>query len=184
MILKAIKLILGMSLLSILSSCSVLMPGHETFRCQGTDKGGICAPVDYIYANKEEIVNGSKVLATDVKNNKVSKDVVIIEKETVKQDCKYFGDRCFLGEEKTEITKEKRIPIVSLPLPSLRAEKYEKTPVPVREEALIQRVLIFPYETKKGNLIQKHFIYVVIRDGRWLSPSGEYIERKEINRGE
>jgi len=177
------KLILGVGLLSILSSCSALMPGHETFRCQGTDKGGICAPVDYIYTNREDIANGfnfSLVSGKTDKGKKISKDIVLIKKETVEQDCKYFGDRCYLGEERSKIVKERKIPVISLPLPSLKKEKYRKFPIPVREEALIQRVLIFPYETKKGNLVQKHFIYVVIRNGRWLSPSGEYIKKLEV----
>ena len=175
---KAIKFLFGIGASIFLASCSALTPGHETFRCQGTDKGGICAPVDYIYANKNQIVNGTFEKENNKnlnKNEEYSKDVVLIKKKIEEKDCALFGDKCYLGEEKIKVVKEEKIPLVSLPLPADDGI-YKKRPFPVREEALIQRVLIFPYQTREGNLVEKHFIYVVVREGRWLSPSGEEIK--------
>lgn len=175
---KAIKLLFGIGISVFLASCSALTPGHETFRCQGTDKGGVCAPVDYIYTHKSEIVNGG--INNKKTNNKkeYSKNIFLIKKEIKEEKCDLFNGRCYLGEDSRKVVKEKKIPIVSLPLP-IDDGKYKKLPVPVREEALIQRVLIFPYQTNEGNLVQKHFIYVVVREGRWLSANGEEIKKIE-----
>lgn len=41
-----------------LTGCSsILGIGHENFRCEGTDKGGVCAPVDKVYKDRHLLGN-------------------------------------------------------------------------------------------------------------------------------
>lgn len=164
----------------LLQSCSsIFAVGHENFRCQGTDKGGVCAPVDKIYENKEELLETGQISpkVEYIKGNLLTGKTTVYEVEEVAQkqntlDCPVSDEGIceLLGYKKI---KKKKIfkPIVELPLRA-KQDKYNEIPVPVREEALIQRVLVYPYVSRNGNLVSKHFLYVVVRDGRWLSPEG------------
>ena len=189
-IIRGMVLIGALASAMFLTGCSSMFAvGHENFRCQGTDKGGVCGPVDYIYEHKDELLQkniSSQVryvdgnIAVENLNGKTTvyevKEVVVNEK----------GGSCPVSDEKAcemmgykKVTKKKILkPIVELPLKA-KQDKYNKIPVPVREEALVQRVLVYPYVSKDGNLISKHFIYVVIRSGRWLSPEGIPYKKEE-----
>lgn len=126
------------SLLSaFILSCSALNVGHEEFRCQGTDKGGVCGSVDYIYENKKLLLSKEEQKTTAPGKNDKSSSVD-------------------LSPELSEVQKTGRGEIA----------------VPVRKESHIQRILVYPYRTKEDVFVGKHFIFVIVDEGRWLLPDG------------
>ena len=126
---------LAMSLVLITSSsCASLTVGHEHFRCEGTDKGGICAPTHYVYQHRKELMKEQK---PETSGQKTANNLY---QEYKKLELKDF----------------------TLYRPAGIPQK------PVRLEEQIQRVYIFPYQTKDGNLIEGHYIYTVVKPARWL----------------
>jgi type IV conjugative transfer system lipoprotein TraV len=118
----------------ISSSCASLTVGHENFRCEGTDKGGICAPTHYVYQHRKEIMKEQK---PEINGQKIA-------------------NKLYQEYKKIELKD------LTLYRPAGAPQK------PVRLEEQIQRIYIFPYQTKDGNLIEGHYIYTVVKPARWL----------------
>jgi len=124
----------------ISSSCASLTVGHENFRCEGTDKGGICAPTYYVYQHRKELMQ------EQLNGNSNSMN----------------GSSSAPGEIKKLYYEYLNVKDYSIQRPSYIPQK------PVRLEEEIQRIYIFPYKTKDGNLIEGHYIYTVVKPARWL----------------
>jgi len=61
-------------LVPVLSGCSSMLNiGHNSFRCEGTDKGGVCAPVDKVY-NERYKLGGQKDTVIDKESGKQKDD--------------------------------------------------------------------------------------------------------------
>jgi len=130
------KLLLPM--LALVSSCASLTVGHENFRCEGTDKGGICAPTYYVYQHRKELIN------EQINASKANKSAAVPNRFK-KLYYEYLNVKDY-----------------SIQRPSYIPQK------PIRLEEEIQRIYIFPYKTKDGNLIEGHYIYTVVKPARWL----------------
>ena len=124
--------------LAFFSSCASLTVGHENFRCEGTDKGGICAPTYYVYQHRNELLQKQIDSSNQWKNPTTPPKVKNLYYE-------YLNAKDY-----------------TLQRPFYLPQK------PVRLEEEIQRIWIFPYKTKDGNLIAGHYIYTVVKPARWL----------------
>ncbi len=155
--------------------------GHEDFACSASQQGGVCAGIDYVYENKEELfrgsTGGSPQGAFKFRLNS-DYDLFLIGKgKRVKlpmEECEKYCDPvdgctdedlkpCKEGKVVPEVYRLRRTP----------DREVKDVPVPVKEEDWVQRIWIAPYVDAKGNFVEGHFIYTVVRKGRWLLPEGE-----------
>lgn len=59
------------------------------------------------------------------------------------------------------------------------AEEYPDVPKPVRVGEQIQRIYLDPYSDKSNNYITGHFVFKVVKEGRWLLPDGRFLSEEK-----
>ncbi|MDQ7082123.1 MAG: type IV conjugative transfer system lipoprotein TraV [Aquificota bacterium] len=163
----------------LLFSCAkVLSVGHENFKCEATEGTGVCGTMEYVYENHEklQLLNGkqSQTQGSYIEIKGEGNKVVLIGVREVVRVCEMVEDDDPIEPEEEMVCTYK---------PKLVIKKFKDEmdplpakPVPVREEALVQRIWIYPYVDKSGNLVEGHFIYTIIREGRWLDHRGREVD--------
>ncbi len=164
----------------LLFSCAkMLSVGHENFKCEATEGTGVCGTMEYVYENHERLlkempeIDGTEGGYAVIKGE--GNKVVLIGTTELKRVC---------TEEETDpyepdVEEEKvcrYVRTVTIKRFKDELDPYEDKPVPVREEALVQRIWIYPYVDRSGNLVEGHFIYTIVREGRWLDPRGREVD--------
>lgn len=156
------KIGLILSMLPFVVACSSTFGiGHSTFRCEGTDKGGVCASVDKVYQERYQLVNENKKTE---KTEKKEKDEINTKP-------------CYGGEVKQRETNG-LCPVA----PELQVRVIHEKPFaePIRIQPMISKVWIQPYVDKNGNLVDGRYIYVLLKKGGWLLPDGTKIYDDDV----
>jgi len=162
----------------LLFSCAkVLSVGHENFKCEATEGTGVCGTMEYVYENHEKLLKGKErfylprdYVTLESEGNKV----VLIGVREFEMVCKTVEDDDPVEPEEERVCTYKPKLIIKRFKDEL--DPYEGKPVPVREEALVQRIWIYPYVDKSGNFVEGHFIYTIVREGRWLDSRGREVD--------
>lgn len=143
-------------LIPFISSCaSMFAIGHNNFRCQATEKEGMCASVETVYGIYAEKRQAPISISQETKM--VCKEELIGDEEEVV--CR-------------EVKKKGLKKVYNLKI----SEKQTNLRIPVRKTERVQRIWIYPYVDKSGNFIDGHFIYVVIEEGKWLDSQGREVD--------
>ena len=161
----------------LFSCAKMLSVGHENFKCEATEGAGVCGTMEYVYKNREKLLKGQPVSGVkgDYAVIKGKDKLVLIGATELKKErvCKYKR----IGKRKKKVCKYRYKRVVRIKKFADELERpYEDKPVPVREEALVQRIWIYPYVDKSGNFIEGHFIYTIVREGRWLDKRGREVD--------
>ncbi|ACO04991.1 type IV conjugative transfer system protein TraV (plasmid) [Persephonella marina EX-H1] len=153
-----------------LTGCSsILGIGHENFRCEGTDKGGVCAPVDKVYKDRHLLGNQKDTVIDREKEKEISEE----KEEGV------FYEGCY-GEVK--ISKDGKPKCNLKPKAEIKVRVIKEKPFaqPIRIQPKIAKIWIQPYVDENGNLVDGRYIYVIVKKGGWLLPDGTKIYDDEV----
>ena len=144
-----------------LTGCSSMFGiGHNNFRCEGTDKGGVCAPVDKVYKERHELANQKDTVVDREKKKEESEEK---EEGVFYEGC--YGKKCN-QKPKAEIT--------------VRVIKEKPFAQPIRIPPKVAKIWIQPYVDYKGNLVDGRYVYVIVKQGGWLLPDGTKIYDDEV----
>jgi len=162
----------------LLFSCAkMLSVGHENFKCEATEGTGVCGTMEYVYENHEKLLKKADSAPVPGEYTVIKGEgnkVVLIGVREFERVCRTVEDDDPVEPEEERVcTYEPKLIIKKF---RDELDPYEDKPVPIREEALVQRIWIYPYVDKSGNLVEGHFIYTIVREGRWLDQRGREVD--------
>lgn len=180
------RVFLILSLGFMASSCSGMFAvGHEDFACSASEQGGVCASIDYVYENREELyknLNGKGVFRFPL--NTDYELVVVGKGERRKLPMKECEKQCDpidgCTEEDLKPCKEGVVVPRVFRVRATPEKEVKDVPAPVKEEDWVQRIWVEPYVDAEGNFVEGHFIYTVVKRGRWLLPEGKPAPEAEV----
>ena len=165
--------------LPFLFSCAkMLSVGHENFKCEATEGAGVCGTMESVYENRDKLLRSSYI--PDGKGDYAvikgeGGKLVLIGKTELrkKKVCKYKKIR----KRRKKVCKYKYERFVRIKKFKDKLDTaYEDKPIPVMEVPLVQRIWIYPYVDKSGNFVEGHFIYTIVRQGKWLDHRGREVD--------
>ncbi|HID04958.1 MAG TPA: type IV conjugative transfer system protein TraV, partial [Aigarchaeota archaeon] len=157
----------------LLFSCAgMLSVGHENFKCEATEGTGVCGTMEYVYENHKKLQEEERwdYVTLLGEGNKV----VLIGVREFEMVCKTIEDDDPVEPEEGRVCTYKPKLIIKKFKDEL--DPYKGKPVPVRKEALVQRIWIYPYVDRSGNFVEGHFIYTIVKEGAWLDPRGREVD--------
>ncbi|HIP43077.1 MAG TPA: type IV conjugative transfer system protein TraV [Aquifex aeolicus] len=162
----------------LITSCAKMFAvGHENAKCEATEGTGVCAPMEVVWENRKLFENSyPRLQAFTYGNVKIkgekNKVVILSGIERKVKICKTEYD---VEEGEYKVCRwETKLALKRLKHSLDR--KLKETPVPVRRSEIIQRIWIYPYVDSSGNLVEGHFIYVVVEKGKWLDEEGREVD--------
>ena len=154
------KRLLVLSMIPFITACSSTFGiGYSSFRCEGTDKGGVCAPTDKVYQDRYLLLNQDE----DKKTKKVEK-----------KDSEVIGSNKICEVKQGQEQSTGLCPI------QVRVIQEKPFAEPIRVQPQISKVWIQPYVDKDGNLVDGRYVYVVVKKGGWLLPDGTKIYDDDV----
>ena len=164
----------------LFSCAQMLSVGHENFMCEATEGAGVCGTMEYVYKNRHKLLNKDQIVVSEGGGYAVIEGegdkVVLIGTVERKKICEERKDIDPYEPDSEEEKTCRYISTITVKRYGDEINTYEERPVPVREEALVQRIWIYPYVDKSGNFVEGHFIYTIIKEGRWLDPRGREVD--------
>lgn len=159
----------------LITSCAKMFSvGYESARCEATEGTGVCAPMETVWENRKLFVNSQETGKGGEVKIKGEKNKVIVL-SGIERKVKICRTEYDVEEGEYKVCEVK----TKLELKRLKHSldnRLKEIPVPVRRSEIVQRIWIYPYVDSSGNLVEGHFIYVVVEKGKWLDEEGREVE--------
>ena len=160
----------------LITSCAKMLAiGHDSAKCEATEGMGVCAPMETVWENRKLFAKHSSNFQESSGSVKIKgeKDKVIIL-SGIERKVKICRTEYDVEEGEYKVCEVK----TKLALKRLKHSldnRLKEIPVPVRRSEIVQRIWIYPYVDRSGNLIDGHFIYVVVEKAKWLDEEGREV---------
>lgn len=161
----------------LITSCAKMLAiGHENAKCEATEGTGVCAPMETVWENRKLFAKHSSNLQASAEGSvkikgERNKVIILSGIERKVKICRTEYD----VEEGVYKVCEVKTKLALKRLKHSLDNRLKEIPVPVRRSEIVQRIWIYPYVDRSGNLIQGHFIYVVVEKGKWLDEEGREV---------